>query len=248
MAYVQKEVRHLVGKAIHDYDMIHDGDKILVAVSGGKDSFSLLWLLHERLSRIPITYDLFPVHIDLGFSEENLEFIETFFQKFPYPYRIEKTDYGIRAHSKENTENPCFLCSWLRRKRLFELAKENSCNKIAFGHHMDDLIETLFLNVFYSAQISTMVPYQEFFGGELIVIRPLCMVPEENLLRLCELENIPALKNPCPSSIQSKREKIRNMLQEFYRENKKIRGNIFHAMHNVNLEYLPKKRRRKDNQ
>jgi len=211
VAYVQKEVRHLVGKAIHDYDMIHDGDKILVAVSGGKDSFSLLWLLHERLSRIPITYDLFPVHIDLGFSEENLEFIETFFQKFPYPYKIEKTDYGIRAHSENNRENPC-------------------------------------LNVFYSAQISTMVPYQEFFGGELIVIRPLCMVPEEKLLRLCELENIPALKNPCPSSIQSKREKIRNMLQEFYRENKKIRGNIFHAMHNVNLEYLPKKRRRKDNQ
>ncbi len=244
MAYVQKEVRHLVGKAIHDYDMIADGDNILVAVSGGKDSFSLLWLLHERLSRIPITYNLRPVHIDLGFSSPNIETIENFLQKFPYPYRIEKTTYGIKAHSDENRENPCFLCSWLRRKRLFELAKELGCKKIAFGHHMDDLIETFFLNIFYSAQISTMVPYQEFFGGELIVIRPLCLVSEDKLLRLCKLEGIPILNNPCPSSSGGKREKIRKMLEEFYRENEKIRGNIFHAMHNVNLEYLPQKRRK----
>jgi len=246
VAYVQKEIRHLVGKALHDYDMIQHGEKILVAVSGGKDSFSLLWLLHERLSRIPITYSLFPVHIDLGFSEDNLDHIESFLKTFPYSYKIEKTDYGIRAHSEENRENPCFLCSWLRRKRLFELAKENKCKKIAFGHHMDDLIETFFINIFYSAQISTMLPYQEFFGGELTVIRPLCMVPEEKLLRLCELERIPILENKCPSAGKGKREKIRKVLQEFYRENKKIRGNIFHAMHNVNLEYLPKKRRKRE--
>ncbi len=246
MAYLEREVRHLVGKAIHDYDMIADGDNILVAVSGGKDSFSLLWLLHERLARIPINYNLFPVHIDLGFSSEKINSIVEFLKKFPYPYKIEKTDYGIKAHSEENRENPCFLCSWLRRKRLFELAKENGCSKVAFGHHMDDLIETFFINIFYSAQISTMVPYQEFFGGELIVIRPLCLVPEDKLLRLCELKKIPVLENPCPSAGKGKRDKIKKFLREFYREDRKIRNNIFHAMCNVNLEYLPKKRRKEE--
>lgn len=239
MAYIQKEVRHLLGKAIHQYNMIANGERILVGISGGKDSVSLLWLLHERLKRIPITYDIFPVYVDLGFPENNRQGVRYFLDRFPYEYKIVSTDIGLRAHGPENRENPCFLCSRLRKKLFFNLAKEHGCSKIAFGHHLDDLIETFFLNLFYGAQISTMVPYQEFFGGEMTVIRPLCLVDGEKLEKLCRIEGLPVLKNPCPSSDKGKRQQIREMLQGFYRENRKVRGNIFHALGNVNMDYLP---------
>jgi tRNA 2-thiocytidine biosynthesis protein TtcA len=236
--YATKEIKRLMGKAIHTHKMIRDGDHVMVAVSGGKDSVALLWLLSERIKRIPIEYRITAVHVDPGFGANSAGQMESFFLGNGFEHRVIKSDIGPRAHGPENRENPCFLCSRLRRKLLFELAAEIGCNRIAFGHHKDDLIETFFLNVFYGASISTMLPVQEFFKGEFTVIRPLYLVDEGMVQRYAQTMGWDEIKLGCPTAGSSKREEIKDMLKHFYRSNKKIKGNIFHALKNVNPDYL----------
>jgi tRNA 2-thiocytidine biosynthesis protein TtcA len=228
----------MVGKAIHRYDMISEGDRILVGLSGGKDSLTLMWIMTERLQRIPIDYELFPVYIDPGFEGGFGESLAAYCKQAGYNLRVEHTDYGLKAHSAENRENPCFLCSWHRRKRLFEIADELGCNKVALGHHKDDIIETLFMNICYAGEISTMKPAQPFFKGLFTVIRPLAFVDEDTTKRFARQQDFPQFVNPCPSSSNSKRREIKKMLDRLYRGNKKVKGNIFRAMSHVNQDYL----------
>ncbi len=238
MSFVAKELKRLAGKAIHQHQMIKDGDHVLVAVSGGKDSMVLLWLLRERIRRIPIEYQITAVHIDPGFGFNSGSQMESFFIHHGFKYKVLRTDIGLKAHGPENKENPCFLCSRLRRKLLFQLASDFRCNKIAFGHNKDDLIETLFLNIFYGASISTMLPVQQLFNGTLSIIRPLYLLDENVVQRYADYMELPIIDLGCPSSVSTKREEIKTMLKIFYRSNKKIKGNIFHALKNVNTDYL----------
>lgn len=238
MRQIAGEMKRLLGKALHSRDMIRDGDHVMVAVSGGKDSLSLLWLLNERSTRVPIAYRITSVHVDPGFGTRSGERMEAFFSAHGFEHRVIQSDFGPRAHRAENRENPCFLCSRLRRKSLFALAAEMGCNKIAFGHHKDDVIETLFLNMFYGASISTMVPVQSFFRGKLSIIRPLFMIDQAMIKRYAEGMGWPDIPLGCPTAGSSKREEIRAMLSRLYAGNKKVKGNIFHALHNVRQEYL----------
>ena len=239
MGHAAKEMRRLVGKAIHERGMLEHGDRVLVAVSGGKDSLSLLWLLRERIRRIPIEYELTAVHEDPGFGADSGSRMAAFFEEHGFAHRIVRGDFGPRAHGPENLENPCFLCSRLRRKALFETAEALGCNKIAFGHHKDDLIETLFLNLFYGGSISTMVPVQRFFDGRITAIRPLYRVEEKVVARFAREMGWPEIDLGCPTAGSSKRNEIKEMLARFYRSNPKIKGNIFHALQNVRKDYLP---------
>ena len=218
--------------------MIRDGDHVMVAVSGGKDSLALLWLLKERIKRVPIDYRITAVHVDPGFGANSADQMTSFFVAHGFEFRVIESDIGPKAHGPQNRENPCFLCSRLRRKLLFQTAEEVGCNRMAFGHHKDDLIETFFLNVFYGASISTMVPVQGLFGGKLTVIRPFYLVDEDLIRRYAQLMDWPEISLDCPTAGSSKREEIKNMLKLFYRSNRKIKGNIFHALQNVNAEYL----------
>ncbi|ABK17300.1 ATP-binding protein [Syntrophobacter fumaroxidans] len=239
MAYIDREVRRLLGKAIYEYELIDDGDRIAVAVSGGKDSMLLLWLLRERLSRIPVSYDLVAVHVDPGFDPQGADRLEAFFVREGFRYEVIRTDHGRIAHGPDNRENPCFLCSRLRRTALFRKAHELGCSKIAMGHNQDDLIETFFINIFYGAQVAGMVPRQSFFDGAVTVIRPLALVPAAKVLRLSQRLGLPIVATCCPSAPLNKRQEVRSMLEGLYRKNAKVRGNIFYAMSHVNLEYLP---------
>ncbi len=238
MGFVAKEMKRLMGKAIHNHQMINDGDHLLVAVSGGKDSLSLLWLLRERIKRIPIDYKITAVHVDPGFGMDSAGQMASFFATHDFDYRVIKSQIGPEAHGPDNRENPCFLCSRRRRKLLFELAGEIGCNRIAFGHHKDDIIETFFLNVFYGASISTMLPVQEFFGGEFTAVRPLYLIDEDLIRRYVKSMGWGRIELGCPSAGSSKREEIKHILQGLYRSNRKIKGNIFHALQNVNPDYL----------
>lgn len=238
MSYAAKEMKRMMGKAIHRHQMIREGAHVLVAVSGGKDSLSLLWLLRDRIRRIPIHYHITAIHVDPGFGGDSADRVEAFFKKHAFDYRVIRTQIGPKAHGPENRENPCFLCSRLRRRVLFETARDLGCELLAFGHHKDDLIETFFINVFYGASLSTMLPVQSFFGGALTVIRPLYMVDEQVIRRFAQSMDWPEIRLGCPTSGSSKRMQVKLMLQGLYRSNKKIKGNIFHALQNVRPEYL----------
>ncbi len=236
--YLFKSLNRDVGKAIHRYDMISHGDNILVGISGGKDSLTLLWILNERLSRIPVDYNLFPVYIDPGFPDGFAQALTKWTADMGFDMRVEYTDNGILAHSSENLENPCFLCARLRRKKIFEIADKLGCNKVAFGHHKDDIIETFFLNVCYSGTIGTMRPAQTVFKGKFTIIRPLAFVDEDRIKRFAKANKFPDFNNPCPYAKISKRKEIKDFLSRLYQINQKIKGNIFRSLSNVNQDYL----------
>lgn len=219
-----------MGKAISNFQMIRDGDRVLVAVSGGQDSLSLLWLLRDRLKRIPVRYSLMAVHVELGFEQATGKRMEEFFSGNGFDYCIIESRFGPHAHSYENRENPCFLCSRLKRKVIFEKAAELGCNKVAFGHQRDDFIETLFLNLLFAGTIDTIQPVQGLFDGRLSIIRPLFLLNEGTIKRYADEIGFPVIDSGCPTARSSKRAQIRSLLSNLYQTNKKIKGNIFNAV------------------
>ncbi len=233
MGMIQKKVNRAVGKAIHDYNMIMDQENLLVGISGGKDSLALLNILCDFQKKAPVDFKIFPVYIDLGFEKSFATELKQFVNSNYGRIRIEYTNYGIYAHSDQNKENPCFLCSRLRRKRLFEIALELGCKKIALGHHKDDIIETFFINLLYSGKLDTMKPEQSFFDEKFQIIRPLCYLEKNEISKFCLKSDIPEFINPCPSDGTSKRELVREMLDNLYKDNDHIKGNVFKAMGQV---------------
>jgi tRNA 2-thiocytidine biosynthesis protein TtcA len=232
-------VNRLVGKAIHTYDLLADKDRIIVAVSGGADSLLTLWFLRHWLSKAPISYELIAVYLDMGFGGNTADILKTYLNIQGFSCHIEETGYGPYAHGPENRgKSPCFICSMLRRKRLFEIAHRFGCNKIALGHNLDDMIETFFLNLFYTGEISTMVPRQEMFKGLLTLIRPLTLVEKTRIERLSQELGLPVTSNPCPSADVSKRREIKELLSSLYRVNRHARGNITRALSHIRPEYL----------
>jgi tRNA 2-thiocytidine biosynthesis protein TtcA len=237
-----KALNHVMGKALNDYAMIEQDDRIAVGLSGGKDSWALLWLLTDLQRRAPIRFALFPIHIDPGFEGGAAQVIARHGREIGHEVRIEHTDDGLVAHSDANGENPCFLCSRLRRKRLFAISSALDCSKLALAHNKDDLIETFFLNICYAGQTSTMTPFQPLFKGRLKVIRPLAYANEEALGRFAIEMGWPVIENPCPSAGNSQRSEVKKLLHQLYSSNKKIKGNIFRAMSRVKVDYLLKQK------
>jgi len=226
--------------AVMDYAMIEEGDKILVGVSGGLDSLSLLDLLNTPMVHVPM-FSILAVNIDPGFdmTYRDYDLLESHLAGNGYASIMEKTDIGPLSHSEYNRKNPCFLCSRLRRKRIFEIAAKEGCTKIAFAHHKDDMIETLLINLFYGREISTMMPNQSIFQGKLHIIRPLAYINEALIKKYGKERGFPMIENACPTSKTSKRVYIKKLLRQLEGENKDIRENIYKAMRHVKMDYLP---------
>jgi tRNA 2-thiocytidine biosynthesis protein TtcA len=229
-------------KAVMDYGMITAGDRVLVGVSGGMDSMALLDLLGTPMVHVP-PFSLTAVHIDLGFDPDCAGFgiIGRHLEAGGYDAVLEKSDIGPLSHSEYNRKNPCFLCSRLRRRRIFEIAAERGCNKIAFAHHRDDIIETLLINLFYGREISTMVPDQTIFGGKLHIIRPLSYIREGLVKKYAKERDFPVVDNNCPTSRTSRRRYVKDILNQMEKENPKVRDNIWKAMGHVKMDYFPAK-------
>lgn len=227
-------------RAVMDYGMIVEGDHLLVGVSGGADSLVLLDLLNTPMVFVP-EFSLTVVHIDPGFEPDAAGYVklESYLKAKGYDYVMERTNIGPLSHSEYNKKNPCFLCSRLRRKRIFEIAKEKGCSKIALAHHQDDLIETLLINMFYGREISTMMPDQPIFGGSMHIIRPLFYIREELIKKYSRECQFPIIESSCPSDLLSRRRYVKNLLNFLEKDNREIRANIFKAMSHVKMDYLP---------
>jgi len=222
-----------------DYAMFQEGDRVLVGVSGGSDSLVLLDLLTTPMVYLP-PFTVVAAHVDLGFDTAYGDYgiLEGFLKDRGLEYVMEKTDIGVYAHSPENRKKPCFLCSKLRRKKLFEMAKERGCNKVALAHHRDDMIETLLLNIFFAREISGMTPSLSFFNGEFHLIRPLAYIRESLVKKYARERNFPVMENRCPSSGTSKRLFVKRLLDDLEKENRNVRENVFLALQHVKPEYL----------
>lgn len=241
MTALHRRLRKWFEQAVLDYHMLQEGDRVLVAVSGGADSLSLLTLISGPKIAVTGDISLVAVHLDLGFErsrEEGWSHLEQHLRETRCEYIMEKTQIGVRAHGVENRKNPCFLCARLRRKRLFEIGDQTGCNKIALGHHKDDIVETFLLNVLFSREISTMVPNQEVFAGKFQIIRPLAYIDESLLKSFARESNLPVLPNSCPTHLTSSRVVVKKMLKELERKQRGIRDNVFKALSNVKTEYL----------
>lgn len=221
-----------MGKAIAQYNMIQANDRILVAVSGGKDSLTLLTLLQERKKWVPITYTLIPVHVRTKYSYASEE-IERFFDERGYDYHI------VHMEIKHTSSKPaCFWCSWNRRKQFFALATKLNCNKLALGHHKDDIIETMLLNIFFQSQISTMLPKVSLFSGKLDIIRPLALVEEKDIDVYAKKTKLPVQSCNCPHKDLSKRKNMKNMIEYISQGSSRIKDNVFNSTKRIDEEYL----------
>jgi tRNA 2-thiocytidine biosynthesis protein TtcA len=230
-SYISKRI----GKAIADYNLIEDKDKILIAVSGGKDSLSLLRLLNERRKWAPIDYRLIAVHIESDYKggcNASRSVLKKIFEKEGVEYHFEK----IKIVAKGRKVN-CFWCSWNRRKAIFELADRYGCTKVALGHHMDDITETLLLNMLYHGEFSAMNPRQELFGGKIVIIRPLCYVEEKQLVKFAKECAFKAQVSTCPNSVISQRRVVKNFINETEKKCPYVKLNIFKSIGRVNKEY-----------
>lgn len=229
--YISKRV----GKAITDYDMSSDGDKIAVAVSGGKDSMALLRVLLDRRKFVPIKYEILAVHIDLGYPRSCARELEKYFKKAGIDYHIEKVN-ALRKTKLNDIS--CFWCSWNRRKALFEVADRFKCTKVALGHHYDDIIQTILLNLFFHGEISAMSPKQSLFGGKIIIVRPLAYVEEYLIKRFVKEEKLPLQECDCPNADTSKRAKVAGIIKDLGKTCPEIKKNIFNSLKRIKKDYL----------
>ena len=218
-----------VNKAIRDHQLIAAGDSVAVAVSGGKDSLSLLRLLQARQRSAPERYDLIALHVrDEGQRGDgrDLGLLETWLQQAGVEYHFLEMDVS------EDEERPlsCFRCAWHRRKALFLAAQRLGCHKLAFGHHADDLAHTTLLNLFYHGRLETMAPRLAFFGGQIIVIRPLVYVPEKELVRFARACGFPLPPGCCSQAATSPRQRMRELLRAVEQDAPRAKINLVRAV------------------
>ena len=238
MNVLSKAVNRRIGQAMHRYNMLADGDRVLIAVSGGVDSLVLTWLLDSWRRKAPINYEILAVYIDNGYDSRMGDRVAEQLQKISVPYQVEKTDFWERAAMAEEGKSICYHCARLRRNRLFAIADQENFNKMAFGHHKDDIIETFFINLLYAGNLSTMVPNQKLFRGRLNIIRPLAFLEKEEIIRIADTLEILPVKNPCPKDKDSKRGEARRIAASLSALDPKVKSNIFAALANIREGYL----------
>lgn len=226
----------VVGKAINTYTMIEAGDNVLIALSGGKDSLVLMDALHRRLHHIPITYNLFCCHIHVT-NFHNKDTIHTL-TKYCRHYSIPLYVKEITLDLASKNSSPCFVCSWFRRKALFETAATLQCKKIAFGHNQDDIIVTFFMNMLYHGKLSTMPPKLKMFNGTLEIIRPLAFLTEAEVKGYCNALSYVPVENDCPYKDATKRQQTKEILKNINKQVKGAQSSIFRSLSHRDDEYL----------
>jgi tRNA 2-thiocytidine biosynthesis protein TtcA len=223
-----------VNKAIREHNLLVEGDRVAVAVSGGKDSLSLLRLLCTRQRSAREQYGVVAVHVipapDAPCSTNgDTSALEAWFQSEGVEYAFVPMEPARGQPEREN-QSPCFHCAWRRRKALFLAAERLGCNKVAFGHHADDIAQTTLLNLFYQGRLETMRPCVEFFDGQLTVVRPLAYVPEKELVRFAAACKFPPAPAPCATAEASRRALMAQILRTVEKSYPKVKINLWRAV------------------
>lgn len=231
-----QQVLSKVRKAIDDYHMIEEGDKIAVGISGGKDSLTLLYALCHLRHFYPQKFEIYAITVDMGFQNVNFDEIKALCSSLDVKYTIIKTEISQIIFETRKESNPCSLCAKMRKGALNDAIKKIGCNKIAYAHHKDDTIETMLMSLIYEGRLHTFSPVTYLERTELTVIRPLIYMNEVDIIGFVNKHDVPVLKSPCPVDGQTKREYIKNLLRQINLENPGVKDRMFTAIQNSSME------------
>ena len=222
-------------RAIDDYGMIHTGDKIAIGISGGKDSLTLLYALHGLQRFYPEKFDLEAITVDLGNPDFDLSHIRHLCETMQIPYTVVKTEIAQIVFEERKEKNPCSLCAKMRKGALNDAVKKLGCNKIAYAHHNDDIVETMMMSLIYEGHFYSFPPITHLDRTNLTVIRPLMYVSEADVKGFCRKYQLPVVKSPCPADGYTKRQYVKDLLRKLNLENPGVKERIFSAIINGNI-------------
>ena len=228
-----KEQKHLlsyVRRAVDDYNMIEEGDRIAVGISGGKDSLTLLAALAGLKIFYPKKFELVAISEDMGFEGSDWSAVSAFCEKLGVEYHIEKTDISKIVFDIRKESSPCSLCAKMRRGALHRAAKDLGCNVVALGHHFDDAVETFMLNLFFEGRLGCFSPVTYLSRMDITLIRPMIYMPEKEVRYFSNKVDLPVIKSPCPADGNTQREEMKQLLAKLDREHDGLRYRIFGAM------------------
>lgn len=234
-------IKSAIGRAIGDFDLISEGDRIAVAVSGGKDSYTLLHVLNELRQRAPIRYELVAVNIDSGYPGYRADVIESHLREHGFAFHLEKTvHYDIIREKARPGSSICSLCARLKRGALYGVVQQLGCNKLALGHHADDFIETLLLNQFFVGSLKAMSAKMLADNGQTTVIRPMVYVPEADTIAFARACAFPIVTCNCPGCevVDTKRKRMKALLKELEKEYAYVKNSLLNALANVQPRHL----------
>lgn len=234
-----QQVLSYVRKAVDDYGMIEENDKIAIGISGGKDSLTLLYALHGLKRFYPNHFEIHAVTVDLGFQNLNLEKIQSLCKSLEVEYTVVKTDIAKIIFEDRKETNPCSLCAKMRKGALNEAIKLAGCNKVAYAHHKDDVVETMLMSLIFEGRFHTFSPVTYLDRMELHVIRPLMYMQEADVIGFINRHQVPVVKSPCPVDGYTKREYVKNLLKQLNQENPGVKERMFTAIQNGNLKGWP---------
>lgn len=241
VAALETSIARRVGRAIKDFKMIDDGDRVMVAVSGGKDSWTLLHILRKLQKRAPVKFELIAVNIDQGYPGYRRDLIEAYLAREGYAYYMaHNPTYDIMQEKLEPGSTGCSLCSRLRRGTLYRLADELGASKIALGHHADDLLVTLLLSIFFRGEIRTMPPRLVSDDERHVVIRPLCYVYEDEIRRYAQAMGFPVVScaSPFCEDDSNMRPQMKRLLDQLERQYPRLKNSMLAALGKVNVTHL----------
>ena len=228
-----KELKRILSytrRAVEDYNMIDEGDKIAVGVSAGKDSLTLLCALAQLRRFYPKKFELIAITVDMSFPNTDFEGIKALCRELDVEYHIAKTEIYSIIFEERKEKSPCSLCAKMRRGVLYNTAKELGCNKVALGHHFDDAVETFMLNLFFEGRIGCFSPVTYLSRIDLHMIRPLLYAPEKDIRYFASKSELPVVKSNCPADGNTEREEMKKLLRELDSKHKGLRYRIFGAM------------------
>ena len=231
-----QQVLSYVRKAVDDYGMIEEGDKIAIGISGGKDSLTLLYALHGLKRFYPGRFDIHAVTVDLGFRNLNLDKIRELCRELEVEYTIVETDIAKIIFEDRKEENPCSLCAKMRKGALNQAIKAAGCNKVAYAHHKDDVVETMLMSLIFEGRFHTFAPVTYLDRMELTVIRPLMYMKEADVIGFVNKYQVPVVKSPCPADGYTKRQYVKNLLRQLNLDNPGVKERMFTAIQNGNMK------------